>query len=120
MKKLVSISLLFLCVSCNLYQPIAHIDRYYPPTNQVTILPEPPTNYGSYFGTLKVVPRDYSVPNKKDLQRALENIKIEATKYGAIYIYIRNYDPRTSDFTHLRFLDVSYGDGAILEAELYR
>lgn len=120
MKKCVIILMVLLLIGCDLYTAIPHVEKYYAPTQGVKILSQPPSNFSTYFGTLKVVPRDGSLPTQEDLSRALEYLKAEAAKYGANYIYIRNYDPRVSDFEYLRFLDVSYGDGAVLEAELYR
>lgn len=116
--------LLFIVVSClmacNVYKPIVHVNRYFQPTEYVHVLNEPPKDFSSYFGTIKVVPTDYSTPTKKDMQKAIEKIIETAKQCGANRIYIRNYDPRTSDFVNLKFLDVSFGDGAAIEAELYR
>lgn len=120
MKKIVFLFAILSLAACNVYKPIAHINQFYPPTDTVELLSEPPTDFSTYFGTLKVVPADYSTPTKNDLKKAVQKITEAAKQYGANYIFIRNYDPRTSDYINVKFFDTYGGDGAVLEAELYR
>lgn len=120
MKKFVFLFSVMCLTACNIYTPIVHVNRYFSPTTSVEILAEPPTNFQTYFGTVKVVATDNFFPTDKDYQRAIETLLEVAKRCGANYIYIRNYDSRTSDFKYLRFLDQDYGEGVTIEAELYR
>lgn len=121
MKKLSFLILPLLLIGCNVYEPIIHVNRYYPPTEFVRILSEPPMDYSGYFGTIKVVPADGSVPTRKDVEKAIECLKETAKNCGAHSMYIRNYDPNYSDMMFLKFIDTHLsGSGAVLDAELYR
>lgn len=120
-RKFLFLLLVMALSACNVYKPIVHVNRYYPPTEYVRILSEPPTDFSSYFGTIKVVPADGSHPTKKDFLRAVDKLKETAQQYGANAIYIRNYDPNYSDMMLIKFIDTWLGGyGAVVEAELYK
>ena len=101
--------------SCAIYLPISKIERYFPPTSEVSFINEVQSDM-IYIGKLKVVPSDYSF--SFDKEKALQAIIKEAKKCGARYLYVKGLNVTSSDYTVIP-LDWALGDGVIVEAELY-
>ena len=104
-----------LCSSCAIYLPIPKIEKYYPPTQETTIITEV-HNDMIYIGKLKVVPSDNSFSfNKK---RATKVLIKKAKKYGARFVFIKGINTTSSDYVFIPW-DWTWGDGVTIEAELY-
>lgn len=103
------------CISTR-YLPIKNIVRIYPPTDAVLLI-DKVTEEMIYIGRLKVVPDDRSFIINTD--KGIKSIIEEARKCGANYVYIKEMTITSTDFRYIRW-DTTYGDGATIEAELYR
>ena len=103
------------------YMPIVKTNRYYPPTPSAAFVDKVPAD-AIYIGTIKVVPRDYSFQTRSDYETAIRNMQEAAAKAGANYIYVMYVTAPNTDYYNrfFNFVIEDYGDGFIIEAELYR
>ena len=123
MKKFFPITLICLVLmSCShKYLPIVKTNRYYPPVATAQYVNAVPTN-AEYIGTIKVVPRDYSFQTRSDYETAIKNLQEAAAQAGANYIYVTYVTAPNTDYYYRFFNAVteSFGEGFVVEAELYR
>lgn len=103
------------------YLPIVKTNKYYPPTVRAKFADKIPATT-EYIGTIKVVPRDYSFETRSDYETAITNMQEAAAKAGANYIYVTYVTAPNADY-YSRFFNAlteDFGEGFIIEAELYR
>ena len=103
------------------YLPMVKTLRYYPPVSHAVIVDSIPQE-AEYIGTIKLVPRDYQFETRSDKQVIFDNLKEAAAKAGANYIYITNLTAQSQDYYYRFFNAITedWGEGFVLEAELYR
>ncbi|MBQ7532054.1 MAG: hypothetical protein IJT12_10185 [Paludibacteraceae bacterium] len=103
------------------YLPIVKTDRYYPPATTAQYVEQVPVS-AVYIGTIKVVPRDYSFETRRDNETAIRNLQEAAAQAGANYIYVTYVTAPNKDYYYRFFNAVTedFGEGFVVEAELYR
>lgn len=103
------------------YLPIVKTNKYYPPVKTAEYVEAVPDT-AIYIGTIKVVPRDYSFETRRDYETAINNLKEAAANAGANFIYVTYVAAPNRDYYYRFFNAITedYGEGFVIEAELYR
>lgn len=119
---IIAIAFAIMSISCShKYLPIVKTKGYYAPVPTAKYVEMVPSS-AVYIGTIKVVPRDYSFETKSDYDIAIRNLQEAAAKAGANYIYVTYVSVPSKDYYYHFFNAVtqSFGEGLVIEAELYR
>lgn len=106
--------------SCGAYYKVIPNVTYQQPVESAQIIYHRPADMSGYMGSMKIVPSDfvlYSAPQKK---KVFKKLMKEAAAAGARYVYVRGLEVPGSDLVIFKGLDVEFGEGVTLDAELYR
>ena len=119
---IIAIAFAIMSISCShKYLPIVKTNGYYAPVPTAKYVEVVPAS-AVYIGTIKAVPRDYSFATKSDYEIAIRNLQEAAAKAGANYIYVTYVSAPNKDYYNHFFNAVtqSFGEGLVIEAELYK
>ncbi|MBR3566220.1 MAG: hypothetical protein IKN91_07855 [Paludibacteraceae bacterium] len=107
--------------SSHKYLPIVKTNKFYPPLEKADIVQSVPSE-SIFIGTIKLVLREYRFEMTRDSEIVLNNLKEEAARAGARYIYLLNFAPPSSDYYSgfMQTITRDFGEGYTIEAELYR
>ena len=122
LRRVTILFIVMLLMSCShKYLPIVKTVRYYPPVKMAQYVKQVPTT-AVYIGTIKVVPRDYSLETRRDYEIAIRNLQEAAAQAGANYIYVTYVTAPNKDYYYHFFNAITedFGEGFVVEAELYR
>lgn len=119
--KLIFLALVMMALSsCGAYYKVIPNVTYQQPVERAQIIYQRPADMSGYMGSMKIVPSDfvlYSAPQKK---KVFKKLMKEAAAAGARYVYVRGLEVPGSDLVIFKGLDVEFGEGVTLDAELYR
>ena len=116
-KMMISIIMLgqFLASCTPAFVPIVRTNTYYKPNYSAIIVEHIPKN-AKYIGTISIVPNDHTFFKSNNASEANTVLQKEAARAGAKYIYITNFENTNNGY----WWEKDWGEGIIIDAELYR
>ena len=110
---------LYIClafISCSpAFVPIVRTYGYHTPTYYAAIVEKIPAN-AEYIGTISIVPNDHTYFRSNNASTATHMLQKKGARAGANYVYITKMVNSNNGY----WWEKDWGEGFIIEAELYR